>query len=329
MKTVPSSSRLRALAVILIALISAPTYAADQLLAPLPKMTSAEAADTILPDGVICRITDTSPGDVRVGDGITAGGQPIGDGQGWEEGSTLTQDLNTGGHAINLGEGWSVSMLGGWGALSGPGELSTDGDGLNLSVYGSIMLSANSAISAAQLSISYDGTYLNLTTPISDTQPTIQYSPDLISQSWQAAPIASITTNATTYVFAIDPAEFGDYAFFRAVISAETGSTVTIHADTLAVPGTLTNPALDTALAEVATNASAINTNAASIAELAPTVALNSLATASNASAIASMAQSLTTQALIFHGTINGTNRTATLAWDFTNNVFTVEVTDD
>ena len=47
-------------------------FAADQTLAPLPKMTAAEAAETVLPEGVIVRITDTTPADVRVGDGVTA-----------------------------------------------------------------------------------------------------------------------------------------------------------------------------------------------------------------------------------------------------------------
>lgn len=36
-----------------------------------------------------------------------------------------------------------------------------------------------------------------------------------------------------------------------------------------------------------------------------------------------------TNTVLRFHGTINGTNRVAEIGWDFTNNVFSVEVTDE
>jgi hypothetical protein len=206
--------------------------AADQTLAPLPKMTAAEAAETVLGEGVMVRVVDTSPHDVRVGDGETAGGIRIGDGVGWEEGDTLTQDLNLGGNRLTLGSGWELLTLGGWAALSGPGEL-VDGDGIfRLTVHGNTMLEIISELSAVQiLDFSWVDPNFEITIAIGETQPTIMYSTNLISGSWAEAPIDGILTNATTYVFQTAATNYGNYAYFRASIPSGTGNVADFSAE--------------------------------------------------------------------------------------------------
>lgn len=218
-------------------------YAADQTLAPAPKMTLAEAAETILPDGAIVRITDGATGEMRVGNGITLGGSRIGDGTGWAEGSALTQDLYTDGHKINLGDGWELLTLGGWGALSGPAEI-TDANGkFRLSVYGNTMLEITSEQAAVQISsFAWVAPNMELTTAIGEVKPTIMYTTNLITGTWGEAPLAGIVTNASTYVFKVNPTNFGVYAYFRATIPSGSGSvanfTATIKQNGIAVATT-------------------------------------------------------------------------------------------
>jgi hypothetical protein len=200
------------------------SHAANQTLAPVAKMTSAEVAETILTEGVIVRITDL-PGDVRVGDGVSAGGVRIGDGAGWQEGDALTQDLNANGHAIQLGEGWRLLTLGGWGALSGPAEISEENGEFRLSVYGNTLLEIVSELAAVQInSFRFTSPNFEITTAIGEVQPTIMYTTNLITGTWQNAPLAGIITNASTYVFRTSGTNYGSYAYFRATIPSGSGS---------------------------------------------------------------------------------------------------------
>lgn len=300
--------RLCAIALIIMTLTTGRACAADTQLAPVPKMTDAEAAETVLPDGVIVRITDTTDGDVRVGDGITAGGQPIAAVSGWQEGDPLTADLNTDGHAINLGYEYTLITLGGWAAISG-GQLAAESGTMQLSSSGSVLMTLTGAQSLVSISrFEWVDPYFELDVPLGTVVPNIQFAASLTSTDWQPVTPDNVTTG-TVYTLYINAAQFADLGFFRAALSDSEGSIVNIN-------GALRENDQPVALAS-------------DLDPLTADIAANAAATASNTSDIAALASSVTTQALIFHGSINGTNRTATLAWDFTNNVFTVEVTDD
>lgn len=216
----------RHLAAILLAVLLFPMLgkAADTTLAHLPKMTAAEAAETVLAEGVIVRITDTTPHDVRVGDGETAGGIRIGDGIGWEEGDVLTQDLYTGGNNIYLGEGFEIKTLGGWSALSGPATVDAANDKLYISVHGTVLAEFFSEVGSLHLDISNDATHIILTTQIGEAQPTIQHTTNLLAGTWAETPIDSVVTNAATYDFYVNPTNFTGYCYFRAVVASGSGS---------------------------------------------------------------------------------------------------------
>jgi hypothetical protein len=197
-------------------------FAADQTIAPLPKMTAAEASETVLPDGVIVRITDTSPADVRVGDGETAGGIQIGDGEGWQEGDTLTQDLYTGGHTIHLGD-WSILTLGGWGAIAGGSESVSNDGTMQFSVLGSILFELSSESSLVNISsFVWVSPYFEITTLRGEVQPTIMFSSNLVSGAWAEATVAEVVTNETTFVFKVEAPT--SYGYFRATIPSGSGS---------------------------------------------------------------------------------------------------------
>jgi hypothetical protein len=225
--------------------VGATTRAADQTLAPLPKMTAAEAAETILPEGTIVRVVGTSPADVRVGDGLTAGGIRIGDGIGWQEGQTLTKDLNAGANRITVGT-WSLQTIGAWGAISG-GELSQSAGKFRLSMGGSIFMEAESALSLVQITrFEWVPPYFELDTISGGASPTITYSTNLVSGTWTEVPNVITTTNGATLTHQIDPDEIGTVAFFRATIPSGSGSSVNFTAqilqngDPVALAGTVT-----------------------------------------------------------------------------------------
>lgn len=206
--------------IILLCLIALAVYSADQTLAPVPKMTAEEAAETVLADGAIVRIVDSSPSDLRVGDGQTPGGIRVGDG-GWIEGEALTRDLYAAGHSILLGEGWQVHTLGGWTALSGGGELSVSNAAFRLSTYGTIFMESVSAEAVVQITrFAYVAPYFELETSLGTTKPTVLYSSNLISQTWTVCPVASVVTNAASYTFKISPTNFSTYVVFRASVPA-------------------------------------------------------------------------------------------------------------
>ncbi len=210
--------------IILLCLIALAVYSADQTLAPVPKMTAEEAAETVLADGAIVRIVDSSPSDLRVGDGQTPGGIRVGDG-GWIEGEALTRDLYAAGHSILLGEGWQVHTLGGWTALSGGGELSVSNAAFRLSMYGTIFMESVSAEAAVHITrFAYVAPYFELETSLGTTKPTVLYSSNLISQTWTVCPVASVVTNAASYTFKISPTNFSTYVVFRASVPAGSGT---------------------------------------------------------------------------------------------------------
>jgi len=200
--------------------------AADQTLAPVPKMIASEAAETILPEGVIVRIAGSSPADVRIGDGKTPGGIRIGDGG---ISNTLTNDLNVGAHTINFG-GWSLLTLNGWAAITG-GEASTTGGVFRLSISGSVFMEAASEVALVQITrFAYVAPYFEIDATAGDASPVIEYSTNLISQTWTLAPVASVTTNDQVVTWRISPTNFSACVYFRASIIGGTASAVDFKA---------------------------------------------------------------------------------------------------
>lgn len=216
--------------IIIAAVLVLPMFgnAADTTLAAVPKMTAAEAAETVLGDGVLVRITDTTPADIRVGDGQTLGGIRIGDGIGWAEGTALTQSLNTGGNSINMGN-WTLHTLGGWAAISG-GETSVDDRGVyRLSILGNIMMEISSELSLVNIdAFAWVDPYFEITTPLGDVQPAIMFSTNLVSGTWAEITPVAVVTNASTLVFQLDPPTA--YGYFRATIPSGSGSIADISA---------------------------------------------------------------------------------------------------
>lgn len=196
--------------------------AADQTLAPVPKMIAAEAAETILPEGVIVRIADSSPADVRIGDGKTPGGIRIGDGGII---NTLTNDLNVSSHTINFG-GWSLLTLNGWAAITG-GEASTTNGIFRLSIAGSVFMEAVSEIALVQITrFAYVAPYFEIDVTAGEASPVIEYSTNLISQTWTLAPVASVATNDQVVTYHISPTNFSTCVYFRASIVGGSASSV-------------------------------------------------------------------------------------------------------
>ncbi len=190
------------------------------------KASTAEIYETVIPEGVLLRANDGTPGAVYVGDGITPGGTQIGDGMGWQEGESLTRDLYTGGHKIILGN-WSLLTLGGWAALSGGEASVTTGGVFHLSQSGSVFMEAISENALVQISsFGYQAPYLVLGMSAAGTQATIEYSTNLISSTWTTCPVESIATNGSVRQYNINPTNFSTYAYFRATISSGSGSEV-------------------------------------------------------------------------------------------------------
>lgn len=157
--------------------------------------TSNELADTILSNGQFCAV-EGHYADLRVGDGVTPGGVRVGDGAGLSSWS-LDDDLACNGHAIQLGSGYSIQMLGpSWGMLSGEGGLTSTNGTMVWSVFGTEILSARlpSALRHVQ-NFAYTTNSFSAEFDLGAV-PTIQYSASVRSPSWSDVSVI-VETNGT------------------------------------------------------------------------------------------------------------------------------------
>lgn len=225
---------------------------------------------------------------------------------------------------LRLGEEYSVEgsgdlwQLAQFCALDGAGELVASEDGLSILKNGRVLLSSRSDVSGVFITnYNFTAWTFDVATNGVTATPFLEFSPSLTVQDWTALPDEPVLTN-DVYAFTVADPPTNLVGYVRAVQPIGT-SAIIINADSLEVQGDIINTGFQAAQ-------SAIGNLQSSMSNAVTSIALNGT---TNSPTAGQVDLGTLVTALQDSGSVGGTNRTATLAYDFTNNWWTTTVTDD
>ncbi len=198
--------------ILLLLVVIALNASGDDIRARVQWTYDHEVGSIVWPENSIVAVRGSDPSDVRIGDGITAGGVRVGDGRGLEE-WVLDDNLIAGVYAIRMGE-WTLHAV---------------SDKLVIDVYGMPAFEIASVLLGATIyGFRWNDPYLEILLLTGLIDPIIQYTDDLIEYDWQAVSIEGTYVEGDYTVYQIDPDPSGS-GNYRVVLADPDSITAEIY----------------------------------------------------------------------------------------------------